>query len=324
MRRPRRHARCKVGIWRSGRAIAASSLKARPADARGLGPGTRSAGRPGRWRRSRLSRRLAPASIRWPPCRSSSGQGGRCCDIAAASLKARSSWTDSGARADHVARTVAGRRGRRASARASIEGGAAMAAGRGDPRARSGPRASRPVTRAASRPLSREGSPPSPRAGVPRLSAPSASLRAPDNPRGLSAAGRFGPRARAPVGGGPRRGGRFSHAPRRVARSASRRVPSRHRQAFRAASSSRRALDVTALRQPGPGVFGLGWARPRNGLRAWRGRQAACHAGKVGGTPLAGPTPRLEYHGSTFKRERRRPWRTRQRSVVAIRRASFS
>jgi len=63
-------------------------------------------------RAARLSRRLAPASIRWSPCRSSSGQGGSCRDIAAASLKARSSSTDSGARADHAARRAAGQRAR--------------------------------------------------------------------------------------------------------------------------------------------------------------------------------------------------------------------
>jgi len=38
-------------------------------------------------------------------------------------------------------------------------------------------------------------------------------------------------------------------------RPASRRAPSRSRRAFRAASSSRRALTVTALRQPGPRVL---------------------------------------------------------------------
>jgi len=102
-----------------------------------------------------------------------------------------------------------------------------MAVGCERPRGRYGPRASRPVMRAASRPHSRKGCHRSPRAGVPSGSAPLPSVAPPDSARHCRPLGALGPRARAAVSSGARQGRRHGARREGWARSASRRAPSR-------------------------------------------------------------------------------------------------
>ena len=66
------------------------------------------------------------------------------------------------------------------------------------PGGRSGPRASCPVTRCADRLLLKDGAEGTSRAGETQRCARLPSVASPDIPRGLSSAGRFGARARAP------------------------------------------------------------------------------------------------------------------------------